>query len=208
VGRDIAEWREASSLERLQVVQMLAMATPHTYNRLTKGEAELDPLPFDLEMLLRFYLRQPIQMSQRRPADIFEKIYGPRLREFEKTPGYESARVMLYSRFGAMLGRTVFSVYRWFKTNASGDYGGASGSLRRLLNQLPDDPAEMRQTLEGLARVTFKARGYDFEKMFPMPSPEDPPAAPRSGPKPRETARATNPVTPVEALAAQVESGA
>jgi len=177
VGIDVAMWREANSLDRLQVVQMLAMPTPHSFNRITSGEARSEPLSFDLEMLLRLYMRRGAQVTQRRPADVFNKIYGPLLERFEGTPSYEAARVMLYSRFGALLGRTVFSAYRWFKTNSSGDYGGASGSLRRLLSQLPDDPVQMREELESLARQTFRVRGYELEELFPLPSIHNPPVS-------------------------------
>jgi hypothetical protein len=174
VGMDIALWRDANSLDRLQVVQMLAMPTPHSFNRITTGESGLEPLSFDMEMLLRFYMRRSTQVTMRQPADVFNKIYGPLLAEFPPKH-YEAARVMLYSRFGALLGRTVFSAYRWFKTDASGGYGGASGSLRRLLSQLPDDPRQMREELESLARQTFKARGYDLDELFPLPDPSKPP---------------------------------
>jgi len=209
VGRDIAEWHHASRLDRLQVVQMLAMATPHAYRRITRGDGELEPLPFDIEMLLRHYMRKPRRVSQRRPIDVFEHIYGPRLREFEGTPSHEAARVMLYSRFGAMLGRTVFSVYRWFKTNVSGQYGGVSGTLRRLLDQLPDDPKEMRDELEGLAKVTFKNRGYDFDAMFPMPSVDNPPQPRKTGPRPKvNQAAALSQETPEMALEKQLSAPA
>lgn len=175
VGTDVAMWREANSLDRLQVVQMLAMPTPHSFNRVTSGEGRNEPLAFDLEMLLRLYMRRGTQVSQRRPAEVFNKIYGPLLARFERTPSYEVARIMLYSRFAALLGRTVFSAYRWFKTTASGDYGGASGSLRRLLSQLSDDPVQMREELESLARQTFRVRGYELEELFPLPSIHNPP---------------------------------
>jgi hypothetical protein len=175
VGTDVMMWREANSLDRLQVVQMLAMPTPHSFNRVTSGEGRNEPLSFDLEMLLRLYMRRGVHVTQRRPADVFNKIYGPLLERFQGTPSYEAARVMLYSRFGALLGRTVFSAYRWFKTSSSGDYGGASGSLRRLLSQLSDDPVQMREELESLARQTFRVRGYELEELFPLPSVNNPP---------------------------------
>lgn len=182
VGLDIALWRDANSLDRLQVVQMLAMPTPHSFNRITTGDSALEPLAFDLEMLLRFYMRKSTQVTVRQPADVFNKIYGPLLAQFPPKH-YEAARVMLYSRFGALLGRTVFSAYRWFKTDASGGYGGASGSVRRLLSQLPDDPKQMRDELESLARQTFKARGYDLEELFPLPDPSKPPVSSKIGPR-------------------------
>ena len=175
VGTDVMMWREANSLDRLQVVQMLAMPRPHSFNRITSGEFRSEALPFDLEMLLRLYMRRGVHVKQRRPAEVFNKIYGPLLEKFEGTPSYEAARVMLYSRFGALLGRTVFSAYRWFKTSSSGDYGGASGSLRRLLSQLSDDPVQMREELESLARQTFRVRGYELEEVFPLPSVHNPP---------------------------------
>lgn len=182
VGKDIVDWREANRLERMQIAQMLAMPSPNTYLKLTRGQGGIEPLPLDLEMLLRFYMRHPVRTEVRRPVEIFEKIYGDLLRHFEGTPSYEPARVMLYSRFGAMLGRTVFSVYRWFKAHEVwGSHGSASGPLRRLFSMLPDDAAMMRAELEELARATFAARGYDFEKIFPLPSTSNPPAPRRRG---------------------------
>ena len=174
IGKDIDEWCAANRLERLQAVQMLAMAAPYAYKRITSGQGRLEPLPFGLEILLRRYMRTSIQFERRRPIDIFQKIYGDKLKEFEGGPYYEAARVMLYARFGALLGRTVFSVYRWLKEhNTSGS--GVSGPLRRLFEQLPEDPKLMREELEDLARITFKVRGYDFDSMFPVPDINNPP---------------------------------
>lgn len=204
-GRDIAEWREANGLERLQIVQMLAMANPHAYNKITNSDDE--PLPFDLEMLLRHYMRDNIRVDERGPIEVFEAIYGPRLREFEGLPSRETARVMLYARFGALLGRTVFTVYRWFKANTHGDYGGTSGTLRRLFSRMPDDPRQMREELESLARQTFRARGYDFDALFPMPSVDSPPVLVKRGRKVRPDAAESSAQELLVAEAVQASAG-
>lgn len=186
-GVDIVTYMERHRLERVQVVEALAMASPGTYAKLVKLHDQ--EVPFQIELLLRLYQKQPVRQRKLLPIDVFNAIYGELLAKFEATESYEAAKIMLYERFAGMLGRTVYSAYRWFKRNDNNNFGVANGPLRRLFSQLPEEPEAMRKEMENLARAAFRVRGNDFDTMCPLPDPKNPPVARRPGPLPGMRAR-------------------
>lgn len=179
-GADIGTYMSQHRLERVTVVERLALASPGVYSNYVKHPDRA--LPFPLELLLRYRRRQPISPPVPKPVEVFNTIYGPLLARFELSDAYEPAKVMLFERFGAMLGRTVYSSYRWLKKNHASNYGEASGPLRRLFALLPNDADEMRRELEALAREAWKARGIEFDNEWPLPDPKNPPMARKPGP--------------------------
>jgi hypothetical protein len=181
-GEDVLHFVMRHKLERIEVVSALALASPGIYQNIVDVKGSL---PMDVELLLRLYMEEPPRPKWR-PVDVFRMIYGDLLQKFEYTDGYEPAKIMLYARFTALLGRTIYTSYRWLEQNSDGSYGQTSGPVRRLLANLPSDPTAMRQKLEGLARVTWRARGIDFEAEFPLPDPKNPPLPRSRGPIPRK----------------------
>ena len=204
-GADVFDFVTRHKLERIEAVSSLALASPGNYQKLVDTK---ESLPMDVELLVRLYMEEPPR-PKLRPIEVFQTIYGGLLEKFEFTDSYEPAKIMLFARFTAMLGRTIYSAYRWLEQNADGSYGQPSGPVRRLLANLPADPTAMRHTLEGLARVTWRARGIDFEEEFPLPDPKNPPVARKTGPAPGThraapvKARRPRPVVPAEKLAAE-----
>lgn len=179
-GTDVFDFVTRNKLERIEAVSLLALASPGNYQKLVDTK---ESLPMDVELLMRLYMEEPPR-PKLRPIEVFNQIYGSLLEKFKFSDAYEPAKIMLFARFTAMLGRTIYSAYRWLEQNADGSYGQPSGPVRRLLANLPADPTAMRHTLEGLARVTWRARGIDFEEEFPLPDPKNPPVARKTGPVP------------------------
>lgn len=181
-GADVTNFGGSYGLERMQVIDLLALPTPAAFSALCRTEDK--PLPHALEMLLRFHLEDPPKNRRVTPKEVFDKIYGPLLEPFEGQDCYDTARVMLQHRFAALFGNTVYSAYRWLRRSVQTQtYGEASPPIRRLLQLIPQEPGPMRKTLERLARTTWRTRGVDFEKEFPLPNPANPPAPRRMGPQ-------------------------
>lgn len=174
-GQDVVRFGEEHNLTRMDVVAKLAMTSPSAYNDAARAPAR--SLSFERELLLRRELSLVSRAPKREARDVFQSLYGPLLREFGlHTPEGQQAKVMLYERFAALFGNSVFSAYRWMRVDLHGEYGRASLPLQRLFATLPDDPVEQRQILEGLAKEAYGARGLSFDAIFPLPDPRNPPA--------------------------------
>ncbi len=181
-GADVFSFLHTYSLERMQVIELLALPTPAAFTQVCGQEDK--PLPHALEMLLRWHMLTPPQSRRVTPKEVFDKIYAPILEQFEGSESYDTARQMLQERFAALFGNTVYSAYRWLRLSPINQtYGEASPPIRRLLQMIPQDPGPMRVTLERLARVTWSNRGVDFERQYPIPNPSNPPAPRRAGPQ-------------------------
>lgn len=181
-GADVALFGHTFALDRTEVIDKLALPTPGAYSEICKDQD--GELPHAMEMLLRWYFLEKPDGIRIQPIDIFRKIYGDLLASFEGTDSYPTARIMLYTRFAALFGNTVYSAFRWLDINPSTQsYGEASPQIRRLLKVLPKDVGPLRQTLEWLARETWRVRGVDFEAEYPLPDPRSPPLPRRMGPQ-------------------------
>jgi hypothetical protein len=201
-GIDLAAFGERSGLTRMEVVAALALASPGMFNELTRHGAL--PLPFERELLLRRHLKMATRPPRRTPHEVFHAIYGDllaRFKELASDPVAESARVMLYERFAALFGKTVYTAYRWLRVNNNGDHGQATLPMLKLLASLPESPQHMREVLENLAREAYEARGLDFDAEFPLPDLARPPQPRRRGRPSRRSGgsgstSATSPVSP------------
>lgn len=180
VGRDIEAFRMRHQLDRSTSATALAFTAASQYN---KKSLEPGSLPYDLELLIRLYDTHPgpAPWVNVLPSEMFEKVYGPRLAQFAGTPAAEPARTMLYARFAAIFGRSIYASYRWL--DSSGATENPSGPIQRVLSKLTEieNPGAF---LEALASRIYQLRGHNFDKAFPLPDPANPPKQRKRGPIP------------------------
>jgi hypothetical protein len=180
-GQDLLAFRSRHNLRVEDVIYALAFATMASFTK----TANLRLLPYDREVLMRLYDRMPGPTPWKRvtPRDAFFLFYEDLLKQFdEKSPSFAPARTMLFARFTAMLGRTVFRGYSWIE-----GHGKTDGVVAKILTKACSFP-DPRDALESAARTTWALRGVDFDAEYPLPDPKNPPM-----PKPRGKRPKANP---------------
>lgn len=173
-GFDIEAFRARHHLTILDVVYALAL---HPYPHLQKT-SRLEVLPYPTELLIRLYdaFPGPAPWKSIKPRDMFEMFYGEALAKFKNTEWANSAQLAMYRRFAALFSRDVATTYRWM----SG--GEVRVEIEKIMSKLLDTP-NPRETLEDMARLTWKNRGLNFDENFPMPTLENPPVLKARGRK-------------------------
>ena len=149
-GIDIERFRAGLDLNRAEFAMAMAIPQPQYLKMVS------NPLPLELsqEILLRLYELKPYPAPWTRPTpgDMFEAFYGDLARSFSMNADQDAARVMLYHRFTAALGRTSARAYHWIENR-----GGYTNTISLILgksNQF-EDP---REALESVARITYRVR--------------------------------------------------
>jgi hypothetical protein len=160
-GPDIEMFRAWHKLNIRDMVYALGLQTLTSYKKLCVVQ---EPLAMSKEILLRLYVHTPGLPSMWRvplPKEFFDSIYGE---ELAKMGGSLRAKQMLYARFAAMTGRSLFTSYRWL------DHGGdPSADVARIISKVTEESAPAA-TLEKIAALALRLRGINFEHDFPMPA--------------------------------------
>jgi hypothetical protein len=125
-------------------------------------------LALDREILLRLYFVSPGPAAWQSwtLGEAFDECFGPLLRSFELPAHQAKARVMLYRRFTAIMGRSAARGLSWFEGNQ-----GHSLPVRRVLGKLIE-LASPREVLEAIATRAYAVRGLDLELIAPLPTIE------------------------------------
>lgn len=181
-GHDIERFRASMGLSRMEFALAMALVPGHYQ----KTVSDQHPLSLDREILLRLYQLSPSPSAWQNwsPQEAFGECYGPLLRGFELPAHQAKARVMLYRRFTAIMGRSAARGLSWFDGNQ-----GHSLPVRRVLGKLIE-LASPREVLEAIAARAYAVRGLDLELIAPLPTSESVSRV-RCGRSPR--VRLTNP---------------
>jgi hypothetical protein len=182
VGRDIERFRARHGLHAVDVIYALCIQNSAKYNEVLR----MPEMPHTLELLIRLYDQFPghtpwLTVS---PREAFDMLYSDVMRPFEGTEYAKEVRLALYRRFTAILGRSVFTAYRWIQSE--GNSKSSVGKICAKLSVIPNP----RGVIENLARLMYKVRGIDFEREYPLPTPESPPKPKRRGPPRRSDVEA------------------
>ena len=181
-GHDIESFRASVGLSRAEFAMAMALM-PNQYRSTVQ-----DPraLALDREILLRLYFVSPGPAAWQSwtLGEAFDECYGPLLRSFELPAHQAKARVMLYRRFTAIMGRSAARGLSWFEGNQ-----GHSLPVRRVLGKLIE-LASPREVLEAIAARAYAVRGLDLGLIAPLPTIESVSRV-RCGRSPR--VRLTNP---------------
>lgn len=163
-GHDIESFRASMGLSRMEFSLAMALVPGHYQ----KTVSDQHPLSLDREILLRLYQLSPGPSAWQNwsPQEAFEEFYGPLLRSFVLPVHQAKARVMLYRRFTAIMGRSVARSFSWFQGNQ-----GHSLPVRRVLGKLIE-LASPREVLEAIAAQAYAVRGQDLELIAPLPTLE------------------------------------
>lgn len=161
IGRDVGTEMTRHGWTVRQGAFVLGMPGAYPFQRLLKSP---EPLTYPYELLLRMFREHGgAPLGKVRVIDVFRRVYRDVFEEFRGRPSADVAHVMLYVRFAGMLGKSTFASYRWVEQGKS----VAPALDVALLKAMElEDP---RAALESAAIQTWRARGIDFEKHFPMP---------------------------------------
>lgn len=166
-GLDIERFRARYGLSIAEASHALALMSPAAYGKACR----LGVLPITREVLIRLYdlSPRPAPWVNIRPGKTFEDVYGRILSYWSGKPQYEAAKLDLYGRFTLILGRESTDAYRWI------DHGGAArNDVHRILAKLTEFE-DQREALESVGKHVLSLRGIDLDKVYPLPTPENPP---------------------------------
>ena len=106
-GYDVAHLQEMS----------VAMAVlPSRYGAMIRSSAVLS---VEQEILLRLYMmkKMPPSWYKHSAAEVFDYLYGRMLKQFPAGQQQNGARVMLFRRFGCLMGKSRSRAYIWITSN-------------------------------------------------------------------------------------------
>lgn len=186
-GGDVQALRASHGLTTYELVVALALASPQALKDLMAADSA--PLSIAQEMLLRLYLISPNfpKWGEVTPLHAFEVMYGPCLAPFVGTDLEMAAERRLSVRFAAGLDRTSYATYRWLFLSQG--QSKPKPVVTKFLQKVMEQP-DPRGTFERLATLTYKVRGVDFEKAFPLVDKDHPPVRRRPGPRVKKTGSA------------------
>lgn len=164
-GKDVSAFFGNQRINSRAAVYTLGLVSQFGYSRILNEQGDLI-LKFPMEFMIRLCMEYPTvpPWSSRPMAKNFEVIYGPVLDGFAGTEHEEMARVMLYIRMTAMLGRSSFSAYRWIERNSK-----ASPLIELILAKIVE-LQNPREVAESISSTVWRLRGVDFDRAFPLPT--------------------------------------
>lgn len=179
-GQDLVKFRARHGLQTVDAIYALGLQNSATYNKLSALRPP-EKLPFALEMLIRLYDRHPghAPWGEVTATQAFERLYGDVQKQFKGTEHQEDARLALFRRATALFGRSVYTAYRWFQSDGKG---------KQVISKIFQKLASLenpRKVLEDIARQMYRVRGYEFDRLCPLPTLENPPLPRRRGPLPK-----------------------
>lgn len=180
-GRDIDRFRARHRLSISDVSYALALQSTAAYGKACR----MPMMPVAREVLVRLYNQYPNPPPWREltPAEAFTLLYGDILEQWTGTPQYDDARIVLYGRFTALFGRSVYNAYRWIEQE-----GNAKAEIGRILAKATT-LSKPRETLEAIAGQVLLLRGVDLDGQFPVPTQDNPPSRHVRGRKPGQKAK-------------------
>lgn len=166
-GLDIERFRARNGLSIAEASHALALMSPAAYGKACR----LGVLPITREVLIRLYdvSPRPAPWVSVRPGKTFELVYGGLLNYWRGKPEYEAAKLDLFGRFTLLLGRESTDAYRWIVHG-----GAARNDVHRILAKLTEFE-DQRAALENVGKVVLSLRGIDLDKVYPLPTPDNPP---------------------------------
>ncbi|MGL4188081.1 MAG: hypothetical protein ACRCTM_04270 [Sphaerotilus sulfidivorans] len=163
-GYDIDHMRAMTRLDCREMSVAMAML-PSRYGATIRSSAVLS---IEQEILLRLYMmkRMPISWYRHSAAEVFDQLYGGMLEDFPVGHQRNGARVMLFNRFGRLMGKSRSRAYIWITSNQG------FGKTTEMIFGKIHDMQLTREEIESLVDGIYRLRGHSLDSEAPLPTPE------------------------------------
>lgn len=143
--------------------------TTHQYAQSVKSSAVV---PFDIELLLRFYEASPEPCRWNKPdlLDFFGDLYEDIISPYKKNENDEAKiRMALAVRFTTLLGRSPTVKYRWM--TVTGESSRRVTCILSKIEEVGKSARQRRKKFESVALAAWRLRGVDVDLVYPIPAP-------------------------------------
>jgi hypothetical protein len=155
------------AMTRLDCREMsVAMAVlPSRYGALIRSSAMLS---VEQEILLRLYMmeKKPVSWHKHSAQEVFYHLYGRMLEDFPEGQQHNRARVMLFRRFGCLMGKSRSRAYIWITSNQ-----GVGKTTEMIFGKIHDMQLS-REKFESLVEGIYRLRGHSLDSEARLPTPE------------------------------------
>lgn len=155
------------AMTRLDCREMsVAMAVlPSRYGALIRSSAVLS---VEQEILLRLYMmeKMPPSWYKHSAAEVLDYLYGRMLKQFPAGQQQNGARVMLFRRFGCLMGKSRSRAYIWITSNQ-----GVGKTTEMIFGKIHDMQLT-REEIESVVEGIYRLRGHSLDSEARLPTPE------------------------------------